>query len=178
MDQPVEALNWLPETVDRANFKDVESYIDELHAGFTHDLITQPCHCPRGGRRVRIANFAPLPNVVTKDREATFIHIITKEDFISGDRHGLLCMLKSPRVPWIAPLITNADKPQVTAWRNFNRKDTRLLVWLEEEGFLLVFRERATELILLTVVCQDREHNFEKLRKERAEYLKDHAPPL
>jgi hypothetical protein len=77
--------------------------------------------------------------------EEGFWHLITKNDQSSGER--LPDFRRAERLPWCAPLITNADDPAILSWDSKHVcGKLRTYLWLEDQDFVLILEIQSVRL--------------------------------
>jgi hypothetical protein len=74
------------------------------------------------------------------------------------------------RIPWIAWVIRNADKPKVVRWWENERSTshglkTRVPLWFVEQNYVVILEKRDDFYLLVTTYCL-RDHQIKKFQKE------------
>jgi len=108
-------------------------------------------------------------------KEAVFWHITCRDNPQTNNRE--LDIRRCERIPWPRPMIEHPDEPVVSIWKNRRKRDTRVLIWLENLDYIVVMSERKRSIILITAYCTDIKSQRQKLIKERDEYYKMQKPP-
>ena len=79
------------------------------------------------------------------------------------------------RIGWLRAIIDNADDDRVKVWENERTgtkgRERSVLLWLEEEDFLVVLGKRAGYYLLVTAYQTNRDHTRRKLRREYEAYV-------
>jgi hypothetical protein len=167
-----EKPEWLPETLHfNGNW---DEFIESVYEIFERDFKrTKPV-------------FGTLPvkfdSRIENGKEAGFWHIVQKEDFQAKER--LPDIRRCEHIPWPKPIIEHSSDKAITIWKNDrktnrnNSRQIRVLIWLEDFDYLIILRERSTEMILITAYCVEQESYREKLRQEREDFYKMQKPPF
>ncbi len=108
-------------------------------------------------------------------KEAVFWHITCRDDLRTRNRE--LDIRRCERIPWPRPMIEHPTDTAISVWKNKRKRDTRVLIWLENLDYLVVMAERPRAMILVTAYCTDIKSQRGKLAKERDEYYKMQKPP-
>lgn len=165
---------WLPEIIEYGAFDgEWDKFLSAVYEVFERDF-----------KRSRpVFNGQPVAHDSRMEggREASFWHITSRDDPRTGAREP--DVRRCERIPWPKPLIENATWPSASVWRNERKKpnekkQTRVLIWLEELDYIVVLAEKRWGMVLVTAYCTDIESHREKLRKERDEYRRKQKPPL
>ena len=161
---------WLPEVLSfHGNW---EVFIEEVYAIFERDFKQS---------RPSFRGLAVTYDTRIEDgREAGFWHIVQRDDAAAGER--LPDFKRCGRIPWPRPTIDNSTDSAVSVWEKEKKKpgsprQIRVNIWLEDEDYLIVLRNRSAYMILITAFCVDDESYRRKLRKERDEYYEKQKPP-
>ena len=161
---------WLPEVLSfHGNW---EVFIKEVYAIFERDFKKS---------RPSFRGLAVTYDARMEDgREAGFWHIVQRDDAAAGER--LPDFKRCGRIPWPRSIIEHPADSAVSIWENERKKtdssrQTRILVWLEDEDYLVVLGDKKNYMILVTAYCVDQESYKRKLRKERDEYYEKQKPP-
>lgn len=145
---------WLPQLVLFEG--EWGKYLDVIYGYFKQDFIdSRPSF---RGRRLGLKKH-PL----SKGKEATFWHFIqegTNEDDRIPD------LRRCERIRWPRPVIEHADEAVLKIWENTRKSEKRILLWLEEQEYLVVLAERNGYLLPWTAYLVTEEHRRRKLQKE------------
>jgi len=145
---------WLPPLVLFEG--DWGKYLDALYGYFKQDFIdSRPSF---RGRRLGLKKH-PL----NQGKEATFWHFI-QEGLNEDDR--IPDLRRCERIRWPRPVIENANKPVLKIWENTRKSEKRILLWLEDQEYLVVLAERNGYLLPWTAYLVTEEHRKRKLLKE------------
>jgi hypothetical protein len=138
-------------------------YLNALYELFTADFIdTKPQF------RGRPLGLTRLP--MSEGKDATFWHLI-QEGPVEASR--LPDLQRCERIRWPRPIIENSDDPALKVWTNIRKGRPRVLLWLENEEYLVVLVERNRYLLLLTAYLVDQPHRKRKLLKEFKDWQKE-----
>ncbi|WP_016775776.1 hypothetical protein [Anaerophaga thermohalophila] len=78
------------------------------------------------------------------------------------------------RIGWPRPIIDSSDHPTLKVWRNIRRgkggTKNRILLFHEEENYLVVLEDRGKYILPWTAYLVERNHKKRKLLKEWAHY--------
>ena len=157
---------WLPEIEPFEKYGgDWDKYLDALHTFFKNDFIdSKPCF---RGRRLGLKKH-PLE----KGKEATFWHLIS-EGKVEEERTPDL--RRCERIRWPRPVIENDIDPAVKVWENKRKSETRILLWLEQEEYLVVLADRKEYILPWTAYMVTKDHQKIKLEREYQQYKKANA---
>lgn len=99
------------------------------------------------------------------EKEVSFWHVVTRDYVQTGSRE--LEPVRAERIAWIRAIIANADKDEVRVW-DVERKEgrNRRLLWLHEQGHLVVLNHGNTAWWLVTAYPITEEHTKRKLEKQ------------
>jgi hypothetical protein len=162
--------SWLPDELKYDG--DWEKFISIVYKVFQRDFVyTKPSFH---------GYIVACDTKITDGKEATFWHIVQRED--SKLKERLPDLRRCCRIPWPKPIIENDLDPRLSVWRTERKKpgkprQNRLLVWLEDYDYLVVLAERKNVMVLVTAYCTDVESHRKKLRKERDNFYKMQKPP-
>lgn len=156
-------VEWLPPLILLGSFGgDWDRYFAEVYEGFRRNHVY---YRPRfRGNELRLKR-----HPVIQGKEATFWHLIS-EGMSEDDR--VPDLRRCERILWPRQIIERADDPIVKVWENRRGADTRTLLWLEEEDYLIVLAERAGYKLLWTAYLVPQDHRKAKLRKEYENYIR------
>lgn len=154
-------VSWLPSLV---LFEDCggdwERYLDELYAFFKSDFINnQPVF---RGRRLGLKRF-PL----SKGKEATFWHLISEG---KTEDERTIDIRRCERIRWPRPTIEHEVEPVVKIWEQERRGEKRIILWLENEEYLVVLAVRNEYVLPWTAFLVTLPHEKRKRQKEYEEY--------
>lgn len=159
---------WLPEALRYGDYGgDWDKFLAAVYEVFERDFKqSRPNYqgCPVG-YDCRMEN----------GKETAFWHMTSSVDRNTVDR--LPDLRRCERIPWPRPMIEHQNDKALAVWQNKRKRDTRVLLWLEQLDYLIVLAEKPRTIVLITAYCTDREHTRAKLRKERDNYLEKQKPP-
>lgn len=159
---------WLPPLVSISNYDgDWKLYLEALYNYFKQDFIDSKPFFK--GRRLGLKK-----HPVERGKEATFWHFISEG---SHEDERMPDFRRCERVRWPRPIIENAEATIIKIWENSRRNEKRILLWLEEQEYLVVLVERKDYLLPWTAYLVLEEHRKRKLRKEYEAYKKANAAP-
>jgi hypothetical protein len=101
----------------------------------------------------------------------SFWHLITEDkERTRSDEDRIPDMRRCERVSWIAHIIRNAGESDsgIRCWENERHGNKHIVLWLEEERFLIILAKRKEYVLLKTMYCHS-EWKVRKLAKECAE---------
>lgn len=156
-------VQWLPPLILLESYGgDWGAYFAEVYEGFRRDHVY---HRPRfRGEELRLKR-----HPVIDGKEATFWHLISEG---MGEADRLPDLRRCERILWPRQVIEHADDPVIKVWGNKRGTETRTLLWLEEEDYLVVLAERSGYKLLWTAYLVPQEHRKAKLRKEYESFLR------
>jgi len=152
---------WLPNLV---LFEDYggnwDRYLDRLYAFFKSDFIdNQPVF---RGQRLGLKRY-PL----SKGKEATFWHLISEG---KDEDERTIDIRRCERIRWPRPTIEHETEPVIKVWEQERRGEKRIVLWLENEEYLVVLALRKGYLLPWTAFTVSLPHEKRKRQKEYEEY--------
>lgn len=156
--------SWLPDIVLLEKYNgDWEKYLEIIYSYFVRDFV-------KSKPKYRGIKLALKKHPIIKGKEATFWHLISsgrkEEDRVPDLR-------RCERIRWPKPIIEHYGDKALKIWQNRRKNDTRILIWLEEEEYLVVLTERKGYLLLWTAYLVTQPHQKRKLQKEYEDYWKN-----
>ncbi len=103
------------------------------------------------------------------DREYTFYHL-THDGKNEDERTPNINRYE--RIPWPRPLIENSNHKYLKVWRNNRKNKNRILIFHEDESYLVVLEDRSQYILLWTAYLVDNNHQKRKLLNEYNDYKK------
>jgi hypothetical protein len=160
--------DWLPKALRYEDFKgDWDKFLETVYSIFERDFKkTRPKY---DGRPIT------YDSKIENGKEAAFWHVTSSVDLVTGDR--VPDIKRCERIPWPRPIIEHPSDKAISVWKVKQRRESRVLLWLEELDYLVVLAEKPRAVVLVTAYCTDREHTRVKLQKERDKYLRKQKPP-
>ena len=132
---------WLPTLLELSSFNgDWPAYEAALYAVFHADFIT---HTPL--YRTRPVRLKRMP--LFENKEASYWHCIS-EGRNEADR--IPDMRRCERIRWPRPCIEHERELKV--WTEQRNGETRVNIWLENEGYIVVLAQRSNYLLLCHVL--------------------------
>ncbi len=155
----------LPELIELNDVGgDFQKYLEEVYEIFKNDFVNdKPVF---RGQRLRLKRHPLIDG-----REYTFYHMTHSGD-IESERNPDLRRME--RIGWPRPIIDSSDHPTLKVWRNIRRGQggtkNRILLFHEEENYLVVLDDRGKYILPWTAYLVERNHKKRKLLKEWAHY--------
>ena len=140
---------------------DWERYVEELYEIYMKEVVN-------GGLK-----FGGLPVRCRRHPEARgkgfgFWHVI-QEGRVEEER--LPDLRRCERIRWIPWIIRYAGRDsRITWWEERRGSNTDVLLWLEEEDYLVILAKRRGYMLLKTAYCTTRPHKKRGLRKNRGNF--------
>ncbi len=100
---------------------------------------------------------------VSQGKEATFWHLIS-EGANEPDRTP--DMRRCERIGWPRPGIDNCDAQNVKVWEAQRRGESRIMIWLEPDDYVIVLANRGDYLLPWTAFTIEHDHKRRKLQRE------------
>lgn len=105
-------------------------------------------------------------------KEYTFYHF-THEGEIEIDR--IPDLRRMERISWPKPLIVDSEHPYLKVWRNQRKGKDRILIFHEDENYLVVLADRGEYILPWTTYVVENAHRKRNLLKEYESYIKANA---
>ena len=156
--------DWLPELVLFENYDgNWEKYLSAIYKFFCEDFVkSKPSY-----RGIKLS-LKRHPMIAGK--EATFWHILTSG---KSEEERIPDLRRCERIKWPKPIIENDKDPILKVWQNKRKTDTRIILWFEDEDYLVILNERKGYLLLWTAYLITQNHQKRKLKKEYEAYIKN-----
>lgn len=156
---------WLPDLETFGSHQgDWEKYLNVLYHIFENDFVrSKPTF------RGRTLGLKRHPE--TNHKAATFWHFISEGDG-GAEADRIPSLRRCERIRWPKPGIENCDATGVRVWPEMRGSDTRIHIFLEDEGYLIVLSDRGQYLLPWTAYCVEREHQRAKLIKKHEDWKK------
>ncbi len=143
------------------------TYISLIYQYFVQDFVeTKPVF---RGKRLGLKAFPKVDG-----KECTFYHMTHEGEDESSRTPDIRRM---ERIRWPRPLIDDSHHPYLKVWRNKRGKEDRVLIFHEEEGYLMVLADRGDYVLPWTAYLVTEHHRRKKLLKEYHEYIKGRSRP-
>ncbi|MDL2255659.1 hypothetical protein LJC38_03655 [Parabacteroides sp. OttesenSCG-928-K15] len=139
---------------------DFDKFLDTVYSLFKKDFIdTKPIF---RGIRLGLKKYP-----ISAGKEATFWHITSEGDDEATREPDLRRM---ERIKWPAPLINNSEHPYLKVWENKRGDKNNILIFHEQEQFLVVLRKAKDYILPWTAYLVEHNARKKKLLKEYEEY--------
>ncbi|MBC8277461.1 MAG: hypothetical protein H8E46_04465 [FCB group bacterium] len=157
MDRP----DWLPDIIAIQQDEKLEDYIDRIYQQFSSDF------------KDKGVTYKGLPVYLKKqplqeNKEASFWHIITS---VQGEDRRKLNLPRCVRIAWIKWIIENSNSDLIKVWENERNYEKRVLLFLDEQDYLIVLTKRKDYYLLWTAYMVSQKHSKKKLLNEYHEYI-------
>jgi hypothetical protein len=153
----------LPNLIELDEFNgDFLKYLEAVYECFKRDfIINRPIF---RGVRLGLKKY-PL----FQEKEATFWHM-TSEGEDEANREPDLRRME--RIKWPAAMINKSEHPYLKVWENTRANKTNILIFHEEENYLVVLRKAKDYILPWTAYLIEYKSRKEKLLKEYEVYIK------
>jgi hypothetical protein len=153
----------LPNLIELDEFNgDFLKYLEAVYECFKRDfIINRPIF---RGVRLGLKKY-PL----FQEKEATFWHM-TSEGEDEANREPALRRME--RIRWPAAMINKSEHPYLKVWENTRANKTNILIFHEEENYLVVLRKAKDYILPWTAYLIEYKSRKEKLLKEYEVYIK------
>ena len=153
----------LPNLIELDEFNgDFLKYLEAVYECFKRDfIINRPIF---RGVRLGLKKY-PL----FQEKEATFWHM-TSEGEDEANREPDLRRME--RISWPAAMINKSEHPYLKVWENTRANKTNILIFHEEENYLVVLRKAKDYILPWTAYLIEYKSRKEKLLKEYEVYIK------
>jgi len=142
---------------------DWEKYVDELYEIYLREIVN-------GGLTFKSLPIRCRYHPKTRGKGYGFWHII-QEGRIEEER--LPDFRRCERIHWISWVIKNADiDERISWWEEKRRTNTDILLWLEDEDYLVVLAKRRNYLLLKTAYYITKRHKRATLYRNRNKFWK------
>jgi hypothetical protein len=139
-----------------------QNYFQAVYKIFESDFIWSK---PNYENKVVIVRKYPLVDGIHK----TFYHI-THEGEDENNRTPDFRRMERIKFPKF--VIDNNEHPEILIWKNTRGRDERIVLFNEEENYIVILAERSDSLLFITAYCIETEHRKRKLMKEYETYKK------
>lgn len=141
------------------NFK---NYFDAVYAIFHTDFIKT--HPQYEGLNVSVRKYPEVDGM-----HRTFYHI-THEGEDEANRQPDIRRMERIRFPKF--VIQNKQHNEILIWKNKRGKDERIVLFNEQESYVLILTNRGKYFLFITAYLVEKEHRKRKLIKEYEAYIK------
>ena len=150
--------DWLPSLILLEDYAgNWDRYLAEVYGVFYGDF--------RSSRPIFGGQAVKYDDRLQNGKETAFWHMISEEDKATGQR--LPDLRRCERIRWVRTVIEHIDDERVSVWENERHGRKRIVLWMEEQDYLVVLEERPKGYFLLTAYRTNREHTRRKLRRDR-----------
>jgi hypothetical protein len=156
----------LPDIITLEEFGgDITTYFNEVYNIFKKDFVdSRPIF---EGRRLGLKSHPLIEN-----KEYTFYHF-THDGDIESERLPNLRRMERIRFP--RPMIDHCKHPYLKIWRNKRGSKKRILIFHEDESYLVVLEDRGKYILPWTAYWVQYENMVEKLLAEYEAFKKAEA---
>lgn len=153
----------LPAKLNYADFnRDILAFIEAAYTIFKRDFVTtRPVF---EGKPLALKKF-PL----VAGREYTFYHLTQEGD---DEDNRQFSIDRTECIPFPRPMTDNISHPYLKVWSNTRNGKERVLIYHEQESYLVILEKRDGYALLWTAYPVSREHTYRKLMKEYEAYQK------
>jgi len=145
----------------------ISTYLEAIYAVFKADFVdSKPTF---QGIRLGLKK-----HPIIEGKEYTFYHF-THDGDVETERLPNLRRLE--RIPYPRPMIDNSRHPYLKVWRNQRGKNSRILIFHEGEGYLVVLDDRGDYILPWTAYLVEFKSRREKLINEYEAWLKMQKSP-
>lgn len=146
---------------------DFSKFEKKTYAVFIQDFVTnKPLFC---GKALRLKSKPYIDG-----KEYTYYHF-THDGDIEPER--LPNIRRMERIVYPSPMINHSLCSDLMVWRNKRGRHERILIYHEEERYLVVLEDRKDYILPWTAYLVEHKPRQEKLLKEYREYIKRPMPP-
>lgn len=151
-----------PELILLNDFEgDFDSYLNEVYSVFHNDFIRSYPFFK--GLKVSVRKYPEVDGM-----HRTFYHI-THEGEDEADRRPDLRRMERIRFPRF--VIDNNIHPEILIWKNRRGRDDRIILFNEDESYVVVLAERGRYYLFITAYHVEHKHRRDKLLKEYRTYI-------
>lgn len=153
----------LPDIIELTEFGgDFNAYLEAVYECFKNDFVyNRPSF-----RGVRLG-LKKLP--ISQNKEATFWHMTSEGD---DEATRIPDLRRLERIKWPAPMINHSTHPYLKVWENTRGDKTNILIFHEDEDYLVVLRKVKDYILPWTAYLVTYKARKEKLLKEYHVYIK------
>jgi len=152
---------WLPDLIPCEDLSNWAEYENTLYALFKADFISSHPHFE--GQQVNIRRYP-----IEYGKEEAFFHVTCQDYSKTGSRDPDL--RRCERIRWVRSFIENygcdssacPECSGVKVWREPHKSNTRVLILLEEERYMVVVEPRKGYCLLITAFYFDQDHRLRR----------------
>ena len=142
-------------------------FFEDVYAIFKRDFLVSRAHVY--GKVIAMKKYPLIAG-----KEYTFYHITHDGD---DEANRIPNLRRMECIPFPRVMIDNISHPYLKVWRNQRKNDNRILIYHEEERYLVVLAVRGEYVLLWTAYLVDHKHQHEKLLREYEAYNKKQESP-
>ncbi|MBE5767526.1 MAG: hypothetical protein IKM26_01840 [Clostridia bacterium] len=162
---------WLPELIPCTNWAEFSTYEQLIYSIFKRDFIDS---CP--SFESKPVNIRREPKV--DNREQAFFHVTSRE-YKAGEER-MPDNKRCERIKWIRAFIEHYDCDPclcescegIKVWEEPKGNNHRILLYFEEEDYVVVLERRDRYVLLITAYYVDYSHTKKNLLKRYNQYNK------
>lgn len=139
---------------------DFKAYIKACYDIFYNDFIARYPYYQR--LRVSVRKYPEMDGM-----HATFYHITHEGD---DEMNRTPDFRRMERIRYPRFVIENNIHPDILMWQNRRGKDERIVLFNEDEGYVVVLAKRKSFYLFITAYFVERKHRREKLLKDYRDY--------
>lgn len=160
----MELDDWLPDTIPFNDYGNWDDFLEAIYAVFLRDFVdTKPSF---RGRRLGLKK-----HPIEQGKEATFWHMTSSG---SVEEERIPDIPRCELISWPRPIIEHEVESDVLVWKeSHGRSGTRILLYLEEERYLVVLADRGDYILPWTAYPIEREHQHKKYIRRYERSIKD-----
>ena len=153
----------LPDIITLEEFNGVfAEFYEAVYLIFKNDfVVSKPIY---RGKRLRLKKYPYIDG-----KEYTFYHF-THDGNVEHKR--LPNLRRMERIGYPRPMIDSSTDPILKVWRNKRKNKERILIFHEEEKYLVVLEDRHDYILPWTAYYVEYKNRIRKLLKEYNDYIK------
>lgn len=140
---------------------DITKYLEAVYQVFKRDFIINPPSFE--GKRLALKKHPYVDG-----KEYTFYHF-THDGKVESERIPNFRRLE--RMPFPKPMIDNSSHPYLKVWRNKRGQKERVLIYHEDEHYLVVLEDRGDYILPWTAYLVEHGHRQRKILSEYYAYI-------
>ncbi len=151
----------LPDLITLEEYKgDFHAYYEAVYEIFKHDFVdSKPVY------RGKKLNLKKHP--IVDGKEYTFYHFTHDGN---DEKNRVPNLRRMERIGFPRPMIDNSTNPSLKVWRNKRKNKNRILIFHEEERYLVVLDDRVNYILPWTAYYIEYDNRLKKLLREYEEY--------
>ncbi len=160
----INQIEWLPGLILFSDHNgDWDCYLAAIYEAFRAQFIVS-------SPEFRGIRLGLKRHPMIQGKEATFWHMISEG---SVEEERLPDFRRCERIRWPRPVIEHETHHAVKLWKNKRGTETRILIWLETEDYLVILSERKDYILPWTAYLVEQDHRKRKLQREFENYQKN-----